>query len=33
MTFQWPRCNGMVEKMVKMLKHGLTILLTTLEHA
>jgi hypothetical protein len=29
---QWPKCNGMVERLVKTLKHGLTILFTTSKH-
>jgi hypothetical protein len=31
-TPQWPRCNGMVERIVKILKHGLIVLSTILEH-
>jgi hypothetical protein len=31
-TPQWPKCNGMVERLVKTLKHGLTILFTTSKH-
>ncbi len=23
---QWPQCNGMAERMIKMLKHGITVL-------
>jgi hypothetical protein len=23
---QWPQCNGMVERMIKTLKHGITVL-------
>jgi hypothetical protein len=30
---QWPKCNGMVERLIKTLKHGLNILSTILEHA
>lgn len=29
---QWPRCNGMVEKLVKTFKHGLTIFSTNFKH-
>jgi hypothetical protein len=32
-TLQWPKCNVMVEKVVKTLKHGLIILFDTIEHA
>jgi hypothetical protein len=32
-TLQWPKCNLMVEKVVKTLKHGLTILFDIIEHA
>jgi hypothetical protein len=32
-TPQWPRCNRMVERLFKMLKHGLTYLSTIPEHA
>jgi hypothetical protein len=32
-TFQWPRCNGMVDWLVEMLKHGLIVLSTTFEHS
>jgi hypothetical protein len=28
-----PRCNGMVERLIKILKHGFTILSINLEHA
>ncbi len=31
-TPQWFICNGMVEWLVKMLKHGLNVLSTTFEH-
>jgi len=31
-TPQWPKCNGMAKRIVKTLKHGLTMLSTTLEH-
>jgi hypothetical protein len=31
-TPQWPRCNNMVERMIKPLKHGLIVLSTTLKH-
>ncbi len=31
-TPQWPRCNEMVERLVKTLKHGFIILFTNLEH-
>jgi hypothetical protein len=30
---QWPRCNGMVKRIVKTLEHGLIVLSTTPEHA
>ncbi len=26
---QWPQCNGMVERMIKTIKHGITVLATT----
>ncbi len=29
---QWPRCNGMVERVVKTFKHGLIVLSTNPEH-
>jgi hypothetical protein len=29
-TPQWPQCNGMVERMIKTIKHGITVLATTL---
>jgi hypothetical protein len=32
-TPQWPSCNEMVERLIKMLKHGLIVLSATLEHA
>ncbi len=32
MTPQWPRCNKMVKRLTKTLKHGLTILFVTFEH-
>jgi hypothetical protein len=25
----WPQCNGMVERMIKTIKHGITVLATT----
>lgn len=28
-TPQWPRCNGMVKRIVKTLEHGLIVLSTT----
>lgn len=33
MTLQWPRCNGMVGRLIKTLKHGLIVFSTTPEHA
>jgi hypothetical protein len=27
---QWPLCNGMAERMIKTIKHGITVLATTL---
>jgi len=27
---QWPQCNGMAERMIKTLKHGITVLATNL---
>jgi hypothetical protein len=29
---QWPQCNGMAKRLVKTIKHGITILSTTLEN-
>jgi transposase InsO family protein len=26
---QWPQCNGMVERLIKTIKHGITVLATT----
>jgi len=26
---QWPQCNGMAERMIKTIKHGITVLVTT----
>jgi len=26
---QWPQCNGMAERMIKTIKHGITVLATT----
>jgi hypothetical protein len=26
---QWPQCNGMVERMIKTIKHGITVLAAT----
>ncbi len=26
---QWPQCNGMAERMIKTIKHGITVLTTT----
>jgi hypothetical protein len=31
-TLQWVRCNGMAKRLVKILKHGLTILFATSKH-
>jgi transposase InsO family protein len=28
---QWPQCNGMVERLIKTIKHGITVLAATLE--
>jgi transposase len=28
-TPQWPQCNGMVERMIKTLKHGLFVVSST----
>ncbi len=30
---QWPQCNGMAERSIKTIKHGITVLSTTLENA
>jgi transposase InsO family protein len=30
-TPQWPQCNGMVERLIKTIKHGITILAATPE--
>jgi hypothetical protein len=30
---QWPQCNGMVECMIKTIKHGITVLFTTFKNA
>jgi hypothetical protein len=32
-TPQWPQCNGMVERLIKTIKHGIMILLATPENA
>jgi hypothetical protein len=29
---QWPQCNGMAERLIKTIKHGITILAATLEN-
>jgi hypothetical protein len=29
---QWPQCNGMVERLIKTIKHGITIFVATLEN-
>ncbi len=29
---QWPQCNGMVECLIKTIKHGITILFATPEN-
>jgi hypothetical protein len=29
---QWPQCNGMVERLIKTIKHGITVLAATLEN-
>jgi hypothetical protein len=26
---QWPQCNGMAERMIKTIKHGITVLAIT----
>lgn len=31
-TFWWLQCNGMVEHLIKMIKHGITIFFTTPKH-
>ncbi len=31
-ALKWPRCNVMVERLIKTLKHGFTILSTNPEH-
>jgi hypothetical protein len=28
-AFQWPQCNGMVERLIKTIKHGITMLFIT----
>ncbi len=30
---QWPQCNGMAERLIKTIKHGITILSATPENA
>lgn len=30
---QWPKCNNMVKRLVKTLKHGLIMIFATIEHA
>jgi hypothetical protein len=32
-TLQWPQCNGMVERLVKTIKHGIILLFATFENA
>jgi transposase InsO family protein len=32
-TPRWPQCNGMVECLIKTIKHGITMLSTTSENA
>ncbi len=32
-TPQWPQCNGMAKRLIKTIKHGITILSTTPENA
>jgi len=32
-TPQWPQCNGMAERLIKTIKHGITVLSTTPENA
>ncbi len=32
-TLQWPKCNGMAKRLIKTIKHGITVLSTTLENA
>jgi hypothetical protein len=31
-TPQWPQCNGIVERLIKTIKHGITVLSATLEN-
>jgi hypothetical protein len=33
MAFQWPKCNDMVERLVKTFKHGFIVLSTITQHA
>jgi hypothetical protein len=28
-TLQWPQCSGMAERMIKTIKHGITVLAAT----
>lgn len=32
MTLQWPRCNRMVERLIKMLKHGFIVFSAIFKH-
>ncbi len=29
---QWPQCNGMAKRLIKIIKHGITMLSTTFEN-
>jgi hypothetical protein len=31
-TPQWPQCNGMAERLIKTIKHGITVLFITLKN-
>jgi hypothetical protein len=31
-TLQWPQCNGMAERLIKTIKHGITMLFVTLKN-
>ncbi len=32
-SLQWPQCNGMAKRLIKIIKHGIIVLFTTLENA
>jgi hypothetical protein len=31
-TLQWPQCNKMINRIIKIIKHGIIVMLATLEH-